>query len=92
MASKIVSAFEITQPAKLHINEDINGCIKLAENELVDNLSKNVDLKYQVAIDNVNKGNIVLRYIHTSEMIANIMAKPLECNFFTAFVKKLCFQ
>uniref|UniRef100_A0A1A8PPT4 Retrovirus-related Pol poly from transposon TNT 1-94 n=1 Tax=Nothobranchius rachovii TaxID=451742 RepID=A0A1A8PPT4_9TELE len=66
------------------IFEDNQGTISLAKNPTNRQRSKHVDIKYHFVRDNVSRGNLVLVYCSTENMIADVFTKSatkvkLEC-------------
>ena len=65
------------------------SCVKLSENLVFHDRSKNIDIKYYYIHDRVHKGEIKLQYISTDEQIANILTNPLSKGKFVYFRDKL---
>lgn len=68
------------------IHEDNQGCISVAQNEVVNDRTKHVDVKVQMIMDNVKRGAVRLQYISTNEMTADILTKALPKSKFVKFV------
>lgn len=67
------------------IFEDNQSVIKLANNSENNKRLKHIDIKYRYIVEQVNKGLISLKYINTSENIADILTKPLGKTLFDKF-------
>lgn len=57
--------------------EDNNGCIAIANNPSSHKLAKHIDIKYHYSRENVEKGNIRLKYVETEQQIADLFTKSL---------------
>ena len=57
---------------------DNQNCIKLSENPVFHDKSKQIEIKYQYIRDLVEKGAVELHYIATDEQIADVLTKPLS--------------
>lgn len=64
------------------IYEDNQSVIKLAYNSENIKRLKHIDIRYKYIVEQVNKGLISLKYINTSENIADIFTKPLGKTMF----------
>ena len=51
--------------------------MKLAENPQFHNRTKHIDIRYHFIRDTLAAGEIVLQYLPTADMVADIMTKPL---------------
>lgn len=63
---------------KILITKDNQGCITAPYNPLSTDLSRHVKVQYQLVVDIVENGSVVLHYIQTDVMIANIFTKNLK--------------
>lgn len=59
------------------IFEDNQGYIFVPKSDIVNDRSKNVDIKYQMMIGHVRKGTVTLEYIPSKRMLADIFTKSL---------------
>ena len=59
------------------ILSDSQSGIKLAENEIINRRNKHIDINYHFVRQVTEDGQIVLEYIPTSEMVADMLTKPL---------------
>jgi kynurenine formamidase len=57
--------------------EDNQSCIAYSQNALVSAKTKHIDLKYHFVKDHVQLGTIKLRYLPNSDMVADMLTKPL---------------
>jgi hypothetical protein len=57
--------------------EDNQGCIALANNPVHHNRSKHIDLRAHCIREKVTEGVVDLKYVPTSEQLADILTKPL---------------
>jgi hypothetical protein len=58
--------------------EDSQSTIAYRQNALVNDKTKHTGLKYYFVKDHVSHGTIRLMYLATSEMVADILTKPLH--------------
>jgi hypothetical protein len=71
------------------IHCDNQSCITLSENLVFHDRSKNIEIRYHFIRDYVKKSSVKLQYVPTSELIANILMKPLVKGQFLYFRDKL---
>lgn len=60
------------------IHEDNQGTIALARNPVKRKRCKHIDIKYHFIRSTVNEGKVILTYCSTSEMVADVMTKPVN--------------
>ena len=60
------------------IFNDNQSAQKLANNPVFHDRSKHIDISYHFLRDIVSEGTVNLKYLPTSEMIADILTKPLQ--------------
>ena len=53
------------------------GAIHLAKNSVTSQKSKHIDLRHHFIRDHVVNKNIVVQYVPTTEMPADVLTKPL---------------
>ena len=58
---------------------DNPGAMKLAKNPQFHNRTKHIDIRYHFIRDTLAAGEIVQQYLPTTDMVVNIMTKPLPC-------------
>ena len=68
------------------VNSDNQGAIALAGNESINRRNKHIDIAYHFVRDVVKRGEVVLQYVPTSEMMADMLTKPLGRVLFEKFV------
>jgi hypothetical protein len=73
------------------IHFDNQSCIKLSENPMFHDGSKNIEIRCHFISDRVQKGAVQLQYIPTNEHLVNIFTKPLAKGKFVPFQDKLGF-
>ena len=59
------------------IYDDNNGCIAIANNPCNHRLIKAIDIKYHYSRDEVENGNVRLKYIESENQIADVLTKSL---------------
>jgi hypothetical protein len=67
--------FRVTMPMALKYDNQGSGY--LAQNEVNNNRSKHIDVRYHFIRDMVSKGRIRLDYVHTSTNLADALTKAL---------------
>ena len=70
------------------IKGDNRGSIRLAENPILHGRCKHIDIKHHFIREKVKSKDILLEWISTSEMAADIMTKPLGPQKFLQVRKK----
>ena len=73
----------------INIGCDNQGALEIASDDIKNERSKHIDVKYQLIRENYQKGTITLNYVPTSEMIADIMTKNLPHIFHVKFLEML---
>ena len=71
------------------IHEDNQGAIAMAKNPVGHARTKHIDIRYHFVREGVQSGVIVLKYVATDEMIADILTKPLPKHRFEKLVTEL---
>ena len=61
---------------KTKIYEDNQGTIAIARNPVHRQRCKHIDIKYHFIREVVNSGKVILEYLPTDEMTADLMTKP----------------
>ena len=59
------------------IHCDNQSCVKLSENPVFHDKSKNIKIKYHYIRDMVQRGSVKLQYIAMDEQIVDVLTKPL---------------
>jgi hypothetical protein len=75
---KIVSGLydQVLDLSVIHCDND--SCVKISENPMFHDRSKNIEIKYYFLHDKVQKGEVILQYISTNEKKTDILTKPLS--------------
>ena len=71
------------------INEDNQGAIAMAKNPVGHARTKHIDMRYHFVREGVQNGAIILKYVASGDMIADILTKPLPKHPFEKFVIEL---
>ena len=56
---------------------DNQSCIKMTENPVFHDKTKQIEIRYNYIRDMVRKGVVKLQYVGTDEQVANVLIKPL---------------
>jgi hypothetical protein len=75
------------EPTLIHCDNKI--CVRPSMNPVSHDKSKHVEIKYHYIRDMVQRRTIILQYISTDELTADIMTKPLSRAKFVYFRDKL---
>ena len=86
---KLLSNFFYLQLDATCIYCDNQSCVKLSENPVFHDKSKNIEIKYHYIRDMVERGAEKLQYVATDEHIADVLTKPLDRVKFKYFREKL---
>ena len=68
---------EISSDTAVKIFEDNQGSIALAKNPQYHKRTKHIDIRYHFVREKVEDGQVILEYISTLDMLADIMTKPI---------------
>ena len=71
------------------IYEDNQSCIALAKNPVHHARTKHIDIQYHFIRENIEAGEIELRYISTEDMVADVLTKPLARPKFEKHIRDL---
>ena len=70
------------------IHEDNQGCVALSNNPVFHKRTKHVEIRYHFVREQVNElKKIVVRFIRTNDMLADIFTKPLSGVRFVSLVR-----
>ena len=72
-----------------NIYYDNHNCIKLTENSMFHDKSKNIEIKYNHIQDMMYRRSIKLQYVPTEEQVADVLTKPLSHVKFEYFRDKI---
>jgi hypothetical protein len=61
-----------------------SNAICLAQNPVFHGRAKHIKVRYHFLRDNVEKGDIVIKYINTDRQVADIFTKPLDMTHFAS--------
>ena len=78
-----------TKPTVINIREDNQGAIAMAKNPVGHKRTKHIDIKHHFIREAVRAGTVTLEYCPTSQMIADILTKPLPKLQFESLREKL---
>jgi len=87
--NRILRELEFDRAVSVKLNVDNQGAMKLASNAVVNGRSKHIDIKYHHIRDLVQKGEVLLEYCPTNDMLADVLTKNLSRTKFENFVKRL---
>ena len=71
------------------INEDNQGAIAMAKNPVGHARTKHIDIRYHFVLEGVRNGTIIMKYVATGEMVADILTKSLPQHPFEKLVIEL---
>jgi len=74
------------------IYEDNQSCIALAKNPVHHARSKHIDIQYHFVREQIILGAVVLKYLETKEMTADVLTKPLPRPAFERLILKMGLQ
>jgi transposase InsO family protein len=77
-------------PVKIY--EDNQGSIALAKNPEFHKRTKHIDIRYHFVREKVEDGQVVLQYVSTTDMLADIMTKAITAVQFEVLRSKLGIQ
>ena len=83
---------EMADDEAVKIYEDNQGSIALAKNPEFHKRTKHIDIRYHFVREKVEDGQVVLEYISTKDMLADIMTKPITAMQFEVLRNKLGVQ
>ena len=69
--------FYIASEKSTIIYEDNQGCIAIAKNHVNHERTKHIDIRYNFVREKVEDKTIVVKYLETTEMLADILTKGL---------------
>ena len=73
----------------LTIGVDNQGSIKMAKNDMSSTRTKHIDIKYHLVRDMVHEKRIALEYVPTTEMVADVLTKPLDRVLFERHIRSM---
>ena len=78
-----------SSPTPIRIGGDNQGPLYLAHEEVENERSKHIDVKYHFIRDHIVRGTIEVEYVPTGEMLADVVTKPLGATKHSTFVRML---
>ncbi|EDN06563.1 conserved hypothetical protein, partial [Histoplasma mississippiense (nom. inval.)] len=72
-----------------HLRVDNKGAIDLAKGESLTRRSRNIEIRYHILRDLVEKGEIMMEHVGSTANIADGLTKPLARPAFEEFVKRI---
>jgi transposase InsO family protein len=75
---KLLKDFDIASEEPTVIYEDNQGCIAMAKNPVNHERTKHIDIRYNFVRERVEDKTIVVKYLETTEMLADILTKGLS--------------
>lgn len=73
----LIESLDLTFTKPIAIFEDNNSCICIAKNPTDHKRTKHIDIKYHFIREQIELGNVILKYISTGDQIADAFTKPL---------------
>ena len=83
---------EMESDEAIKIYEDNQGSIALAKNQEFHKRTKHIDIRYHFVREKVEDGQVVLQYISTTDMLADLMTKPITAVQFEVLRNKIGIQ
>uniref|UniRef100_H3GB65 Reverse transcriptase Ty1/copia-type domain-containing protein n=1 Tax=Phytophthora ramorum TaxID=164328 RepID=H3GB65_PHYRM len=83
---------EMASDEAVKIYEDNQGSIALAKNPQFHKRTKHIDIRYHFVREKVEDGQVVLQYVSTTDMLADIMTKAITAVQFQVLRSKLGIQ
>ena len=77
------------QDTTIFVGEDNQGALSLSKDEMENERSKHIDVKYHFIRDHIERGSVKMGYIPTNHMVADIMTKALGRHKHLTFSKKM---
>uniref|UniRef100_H3HAK5 Reverse transcriptase Ty1/copia-type domain-containing protein n=1 Tax=Phytophthora ramorum TaxID=164328 RepID=H3HAK5_PHYRM len=83
---------EMASDEAVKIYEDNQGSITLAKNPQFHKRTKHIDIRYHFVREKVEDGQVVLQYVSTTNMLADMMTKAIPATQFSVLRSKLGIQ
>ena len=80
---------EMAKDEAVKMYEDNKGSIALAKNPEFRKRTKHIDIRYHFVREKVEDGQVVLQYVSTLDMLADLMTKPIPGPQFSTLRSKL---
>ncbi len=75
---KLLNDFDVASVEPVVIYEDNQGCIAMAKNPVNHERTKHIDIRYNFVRERVEDKTVVVKYLETTEMLADILTKGLS--------------
>ena len=75
---KLLNDFDVASEVPTVIYEDNQGCIAMAKNPVNHERTKHIDIRYNFVRERVEDKTVVVKYLETTEMLADILTKGLS--------------
>jgi hypothetical protein len=75
---KLLNDFDVASEEPTVIYEDNQGCIAMAKNPVNHERTKHIDIRYNFVRERVEDKTIVVKYLETTEMLADVLTKGLS--------------
>ena len=86
----LIADFGFPQQEPTLIHEDNQGCVALSNNSVFHKRTKHIEIRYHFVREQMNEPkNIVVRFIRTNDMLADIFTKPLSGVRFVSLVRRI---
>jgi hypothetical protein len=74
---------------KVILLEDNQSTIKTAKNDIINERSKHIDVRYHFIRENIRADKLEIRYCPTDQMVADALTKPLGRTKLELFVAEM---
>ena len=85
----LLGELDYPQAAPTVISEDNQGCIALALNQSSAHRTRHIAVRHHFIRHHIENGEIDLRYLHTSKMVADTLTKALAVAQFFKFRRSM---
>lgn len=72
------------------IFNDNQSALKLCKNYIFHARTKHIDIRHHFIREHVSSGTIIVNYLNTKEMLADVLTKPLSKDSHNQFTSQLC--
>ena len=79
---RLYQELKIVKDEAILINQDNQGCIALSKNEMCQQRTKHIDIKFHFVRESVLMKKIFLKYVESNNMVADILTKNLPVKMF----------
>ena len=85
----LVSAIGLEQTDPLVVYEDNQAAQKIAENPVLHDRTKHIDIRYHYVRELVESLKVQVVYIQTKDMVADLLTKAVSKAVFSALIHRL---